>query len=110
MAISFDNLRRGRAVGEVGLRHRRSPMVPGTPMLHVEEERARSPACLQLTFPLFGVLPRFFAVLAADRERQRPQSFLRNLLTAVEAVAVGALLEANECVVDLVQRFGLHLN
>src|SRR4051812_13917707 len=111
MAISFDKFLVGDARwGRLGSATGGAPSCPGRRMLHVEEERARSASCLQLSLPLFGVLPRFFAVLATDREGQRPQSLLRNLLAAVEAVAVGALLEANECVVDLVQRFRFHLN
>ena len=55
-------------------------------------------------------LPRLLAVLAADRERQRAQALLRDLLTALEAVAVGPLLQTRERLVDLVERLGLHLD
>src|SRR4029453_6153293 len=47
---------------------------------------------------------------AAYRERERPQPLFRDLLAALEAVAVVALLEAHERVVDLVERLGLHLD
>ena len=50
-------------------------------------------AARQLTLALLGVLPGLFAVLAADREGQRAQPLLGDFLTAVEAVAVVALLE-----------------
>ena len=43
---------------------------------------------------LLGVLARLFAVLAADGEGQRPEPLLGDLLAALEAVAVRALLRA----------------
>src|SRR4051812_25284739 len=79
-------------------------------LLHVQEERARAPPRSELTLALLGGLPRFFAVLAADRKRQRPQPLLRNFLAAVEAVAVVPLVEAHEGVVHLVEGFRLHLD
>src|SRR5438105_12327518 len=78
--------------------------------LHVEEQRGRAAARGHLALALLGVLLRFLAVLAADRERQRAETLLRNLLAAVVTIPVVALLEAGERVVDLVQRLGLHLH
>ena len=65
---------------------------------------------VELPLPLLGVLPGLLAVLAADGERQRTKALFRDLLAAVEAVAVIALLETHERVVDLVERLGLHLD
>ena len=55
-------------------------------------ERRAAPG-VELTLALLGDLPGLFAVLAADRERQRPQALLGDFLAALEAVAVVALLE-----------------
>src|SRR5712691_1622779 len=97
-------------VGEgIGLRHRRSPhWTPG--YLHVEEERCGAAALRHLALALFGDLPGLLAVLAAHREGQRAQPLLSDLFAAVEAVAVVALLEPRERVVDLVERLRLHLD
>src|SRR5437899_6175326 len=100
----------GRPVESDGLRHRRSPESWDAGCLHVHEEGAAAAAGVELTLTLLGVLPGFFAILAADGEGQRPQALLADLLAALEAVPVGALLEAPEGVVDLVQRLGLHLD
>ena len=53
---------------------------------------------------------RLFAVLAADGEGQRPQARLADVLAALEAAPVGALLEALQRFVDALQRLGLHLD
>src|SRR5712691_238360 len=67
--------------------------------LHVEEERGGAAPLRVLTLALLGDLLGLFAVLAAHRERQGPQTLLRDLFAALEAVAVGALLEAHQGVV-----------
>src|SRR5436190_12142366 len=73
-------------------------------ILHVEEERRGAAALRVHPLPLLGDFARLFAVLAADGEGQGAQALLGDFLAAVEAVAVIALLEAAERVVDLVQR------
>src|SRR5262245_27650755 len=73
-------------------------------------EPAGHPAPRRNALALLGVLARLLAVLAADRERQGPQALLGDLLAALEAVAVGPVLEPRERLVDLVQRLGLHLD
>src|SRR5688500_14383316 len=78
-------------IGDWGFRRRLSRRV--RLIRHVEEERARSALLRQRALTLFGGLARLFAVLAADRERQGPQPCLRNLLAALETVAVRALVE-----------------
>src|SRR5581483_9245249 len=78
--------------------------------LHVEEQRRGAGTTLRLTFALLGRLARFFAVLAAHREGQRAQTLLGDLFAALVAEAVVAALETNQGIVDLVQRFGLHLD
>src|SRR5207249_6835245 len=94
-----------------GLRHRRSPRtVVGRRILHIHEERRGAAARGVLPLALLRVLPGFFAILAANRERQRPQPLLADFLAAVEAVAVGAVLEARERVDDLIERLRLHLH
>ena len=57
-----------------------------------------------------ATLARLLAVLAADREGQRPEPLLGDLFAALEAVAVVALFEPRQRVVDLVQRLRLHLD
>src|SRR5438034_6299186 len=81
---------------------------PGS--LHIEEERRRPAALRQQPLPLLGVLLGLLAVLAPDGEGEGPEALLGDFLAAVEAVAVVALLEPRECVVDLVQRLRLHLD
>src|SRR6195256_5615377 len=100
--------KKGKPVGGVGLPPRRSPESLGTPVLHVEEEGARS-AARQLTLALLRVLPRLLAILATNREWQRAETLFGDLLAAVEAVAVVALLQTRQRVGDLVERFGFHL-
>src|SRR5690349_19556154 len=78
--------------------------------LHVEEQRARAPTGRLLTLTALGVLTRLLAILAADGEGQRAETLLGDFLTAIEAVAVVALLEPMKRVVDLVERFRLHLD
>src|SRR5262249_24199899 len=82
----------------------------GRRVLHVEEETARAAPRCHLALTLLGDLAGFLAVLAAHRERQRAQTLLANLLAAFVAVAVGALLGADDCIVDLVERLRLHLD
>src|SRR5688500_12544434 len=76
---------------------------------HVEEEIRRS-ALRHRAFALLGRLAGLFAVLAADRERQRTKTRLRDLVAALEAVAVGAVFQASQSCVDLRQCLGLHLD
>src|SRR5688500_8536299 len=78
--------------------------------LNVEEQRRCAATLLQHTLALLHVLARLLAVLAADRERQRPQAPLRDLLAALEAVAERPFLEAVKRLFDLVQRLRLHLD
>src|SRR4051795_6481683 len=78
--------------------------------LHVDEQRGGAAALRHQAVALLLDLTRLFAVLAADRERQRAQALLTDFLTALEAVAVGALFEAMQRFVDPVERFRLHLD
>src|SRR3954471_3771916 len=78
--------------------------------LHVDEERGRAAALRHQAVALLLDLPRLFTVLAADRERQRPEALLADLFTTFEAVAVGALFEPVQCLFDLVEGFRLHLD
>src|SRR5688572_4035565 len=71
---------------------------------HVEEERRRAALVRERTLALFGRLTRLFAILAAHRERQRPQTRSGDLVTAFEAVAVGAVIEPAQRRVNFVQR------
>src|SRR2546425_5325459 len=115
MATSFSSLRIPDANGlspveeGIGLRHRRSPLDAGS-WLHVEEQRRSTAPLRHLALPLLGDLLGLLAVLAADGERQRAEPLLGDLLATIEAVAVVALLEAHERVVDLVERLRLHLH
>src|SRR5262252_4726555 len=93
----------------MGLRHRRSPITRTPGVLHVEEQRGRA-APRRLTLTPFGVFPRFLALLAANREGQRAQTLLCDFFSAIEAVAVVALFEPHERIVDLVERLRLHLD
>src|SRR3954470_13833233 len=77
---------------------------------HVEEQRRRTAASRPLALALFGNLTRLLTILAADSEGQRAKALLGDFLAALEAVAVVALLEADQGVVDLVERLGLHLD
>src|SRR5438105_10394344 len=65
---------------------------------------------MQLTLTLLDGFLGLFAVLTANRERQRPETLFSDFLGTLEAVAVRALLEAGERVVDLIERLGLHLD
>src|SRR5262245_45298742 len=78
--------------------------------LTVHEQAGRAAPRGKLTLPLLGDLAGLFAVLAPHREGQRAEPLLGDLLAALEAVAVRALLEPRERVVDLVERFRLHLD
>src|SRR5688572_17488279 len=77
--------------------------------LHVEEERGGATA-LHHPLALLGDLAGLLAVLAADGERQGAQPALRDLFTALEAVPEGAFLQPAEGLLDLRERFGLHLD
>src|SRR5687768_8680061 len=77
---------------------------------HIEEECSPATLLRLHAFPLFRRFPRLFAILAANRERQGPQTRFGDFLAALEAVAVGALFEPPERFVDLVERLRLHLN
>src|SRR5262245_21643353 len=66
--------------------------IPGS-ALHVDEQRCRTPALRHQAVALELHLASLLAVLAANREGQRPQSLLVDLVAALEAVAVGALFE-----------------
>src|SRR5215471_9245264 len=68
----------------------------GRRVLHVEEQRRGAAAALRLTLFLLGGLACLFAVLAADRERQRAETLLGNLLAALVAETVVATLETRE--------------
>ena len=78
--------------------------------LQVVEEAGRSAALRQRALALRRDFARLFAVLAADRERQRPQARLGDFVAALEAQAVTAVFEPCERLVDLVERFRLHLD
>ena len=99
---------RRNAGGEDGLRHWRSPWVAGCYMSKKSDEGTAARRHLALTLlGHFCALPRS---LATDRERQRTKALLGNFLTALEAVAVIALLEAHQRVVDLCSGSRLHLD
>src|SRR3989344_2492769 len=88
------------------------PGLPGVELGAEIEERAAEEiawATRQLAFTLLGFLTLLFAILAAKREWQCPQSRLRDLVAALEAVAVEALHQPAERLVDLGQRVDLHL-
>src|SRR5438034_3423999 len=111
MATSFLTatlLLEGRWRRESGSATGGAPMDAG--FLHVEEERRGAAALRQLALALFGDLPGLFTVLAAHGEGERAQPLLGDLFAAVEAVAVVALLEPPQRVVDLVERLRLHLD
>src|SRR5262245_45714837 len=77
---------------------------------HVEEERRAVALLRHRLLALGSHLARFFAFLAAHRERQSPETLLRDFSTAVGTVSVGTFLETSQRVVDLRERFGLHLD
>src|SRR2546426_9682903 len=108
-SFSYGDVVSGGPVEEgIGLRHRRSPMDAGS--LHVEEERRGAAALRHLALALFGDLPGLLTVLAAHGEGERAQPLLGDLFAAVEAVAVVALREPRQRVVDLAERLRLHLD
>src|SRR4029079_9166140 len=78
--------------------------------LHVDKEGRRTAPLSHQAVALLLDLARLLAVLAAHRERQRAQALLADFLAALEAVAVGALFQAAQRLVDLVERLGLHLD
>src|SRR4051812_48558393 len=101
----------GSPVGEGWAPPPAEPRNFGSPAsLDVEEQRRGAAPSGKLPLTVLGILAGLFAILAADRERQRAEALLANLFAAIEAVAVIALLEAEQRVVDLVERLGLHLN
>ena len=59
------------------------------------------PGAAARALALRGLLPRLLAILAADRERQRAQPRLGDLVAALEAVAVVALFQPRQRLVDL---------
>src|SRR6186997_2138352 len=95
--------------GGCGLRFRRSPPM-GRRELHVEEQRRSTPPGVRLALAHLDVLAPLLAVLAADRERKSAQTLFADFLAALEAVAVIALLEPDDRVVNLVEGLRLHLN
>src|SRR3954468_2995968 len=82
----------------------------GDSALHVDEERRGAAALRHQALALLLDLAGLLAVLAADRERKRPQAPLGNFFTAFEAVPVGALFQTVERFLDLAQRLRLHLD
>src|SRR5262252_3843392 len=97
-------------MGRGGLRHRRSPPSTGRRMLHVEEETTRAAARRHLTLALLGDFTGLLALLAAHRKGERAETLLGDLIAALVAVAVAAMVEAGERVIDLVERLGFHLD
>src|SRR5262245_49639861 len=79
-------------------------------VLHIEEQRRGAAPGVGLALATLDVLAPLLAVLAADRERKSAQTLLGDFLAAFKAVAVVALLEASDRVVDLVERLRLHLD
>src|SRR6185369_136722 len=75
----------------------------------VEQRRGSALLCLHALTAL-GSLTRFLTVLATHRERQRAQTRFSDFLTALEAITVGAFLEATQRRVDLGECLRLHLN
>ena len=69
-----------------------------------------APRRCAIALALLRDFARLFAVLAADRERQRAQPALGDFLAALEAVAERALFETAERLLDLVERLRLHLD
>ena len=65
---------------------------PISSALHVDEERSRAAALRHQAVALLLHLARLFTVLAADRERQRAQPALADLLTALETISVASPL------------------
>src|SRR5437588_8799088 len=63
---------------------------------HIHEQTGCAAAGGELTLAPLGDFASLLAVLAADREGQRAQTLLGDFLAALEAVAVGVLLEADE--------------
>src|SRR5439155_22655709 len=82
----------------------------GRRILHVEEERRGAAPGRHLPLALLGDFARLFAVLAANGEGQRPQALLGDLFAALETIAVIALFQTRQRVIDLVERLGLHLD
>lgn len=75
---------------------------------HVEEEGCDAGATA--SDAVVSVLPGFLAVLAAERERQRAQTYFADLAVALETAPVGAIVEAAKRLVDLVECLRLHLD
>src|SRR5690242_11752200 len=76
----------------------------------VEEVRGAAAAPLSHTLTQLGGLARLFAVLATNGERQGAQPRLRDLVAALEAISIRALVQAPARCFDLVQRLRLHLD
>jgi hypothetical protein len=78
--------------------------------LHVDEERRVATALRHDAFTLLRSFARFFAVLAANRERQCTKPTLGDLFTALKTVPECPLFETVERLFDLVKGLGFHLN
>src|SRR5260221_8745270 len=78
-------------------------------LVQVHQEAGRT-SLRHLTLASLRQFAGLLAVLAAHRKRQRAQSSLRDLVAALEAVAVRALFEARQRFFNLVQRLRLHLD
>src|SRR4026207_737285 len=77
---------------------------------HVEEKR-RAVALLSHRFLALSRLFRgFSAVLAPLGEGQRPETLLRDFSSAIRTISVGAFVQTAERIIDLRERFRLHLN
>ena len=75
----------------------------------ISKPRAMKPGAPD-TISLLCDLDVFFAILTADRKRQSAQPRFGDLVAALEAQTVAALLKAHQRLVNLGRRFGLHLN
>src|SRR5688572_19070785 len=78
--------------------------------LHVDEQRRCAAALSDGALPLLRSFASFFAILAADRERQRAEPALGDLFPALEAVPEGALFQPAQRFLNLVERFRFHLD
>ena len=72
---------------------------------HVEEQRARAALAREHPLALLGGFTRLFTILAPNREWQRAQARVGDFLAALEAIAVGSLVQPPKRFVDLVERF-----
>src|SRR5215470_9169213 len=93
----------------MGPAFRRSPRWDAE-VLDVEEQRRGTAPGVGLALTPLDVLATLLAVLASDGEGQRAQPLLGDFVAAFEAVAVVTMLEARNGVLDLGERFRLHLD